>query len=64
MKNLIYTTLIVLILPLYAQAQPSVVFTEEQFNFGEIQQGQQAEHTFEFVNKGTADLVIERVSST
>lgn len=64
MKNLLYTGLFILIFPLLVQAQPSIVFTEENAKAGEVQQGQEAEYTFEFVNKGTSELVIEKVTSS
>ena len=62
MKALIYTGLFLFVFPLLVQAQPSIVFTEVNAKVGEIQQGQEA--TFEFVNKGTDELVIKRVSTS
>lgn len=64
MKALIYTGLFLFVFPLLVQAQPSIVFTEVNAKVGEIQQGQEAMYTFEFVNKGTDELVIKRVSTS
>ena len=64
MKALIYTGLFLFVFPLLVQAQPSIVFTEENAKVGQIQQGQEATYTFEFVNKGTDELVIKRVSTS
>lgn len=64
MKSFIYTGLFLFVFPLFVHAQPSIVFTEENAKVGQIQQGQEATYTFEFVNKGTDELVIKRVSTS
>lgn len=40
------------------KALPKMTFEEDLFEFGEIVQGEKVEHTFTFVNKGDADLII------
>ncbi len=47
-----------------AKTGPAITFTESEFNFGDITQGDVVEHTFTFKNTGTQPLVIERVDVT
>lgn len=41
-----------------------IEFTETQYDFGEIKQGDVVEHTFVFKNVGENDLVLENVKPT
>ncbi len=43
---------------------PRITFTEDKFEFGDIHQGDQVEHVFEFENTGTAPLILTDVRST
>lgn len=43
---------------------PRMKFNEEKFEFGDIHQGDQVEHVFEFENSGTAPLILTNVRST
>jgi hypothetical protein len=43
---------------------PRVVFVEDAFNFGDIQQGDKVEHTFEFENAGDEPLILSNVLTT
>ena len=43
---------------------PYIAFTESQYNFKEIYQGDKVEHIFTFENTGTSDLVISNVQTT
>lgn len=43
---------------------PVMSFKEEQFDFGEIDQGTHVEHVFTFTNTGDAPLVITNASSS
>ncbi len=43
---------------------PVISFEEEQFDFGEIDQGTHVEHIFKFTNTGDAPLVITRATSS
>jgi hypothetical protein len=39
-------------------------FEEEEFDFGEVEQGSEIEHAFRFVNAGDAPLIVDKVLST
>lgn len=41
-----------------------MAFTEETFNFGEVQEGDVVKHTYQFTNTGKVPLVISNASST
>lgn len=43
---------------------PQITFQESEFNFGDIAQGEKAEHIFTFKNTGTAPLVLSNVLTT
>ena len=43
---------------------PRVVFLEDSFDFGDIQQGDKVEHTFEFENAGDEALILSNVMTT
>ncbi|MGQ8335948.1 DUF1573 domain-containing protein [Sunxiuqinia sp. A32] len=43
---------------------PVVVFAENTFDFGEINQGEKVEHTFTMKNDGKRDLIIRNVKTT
>ncbi len=40
---------------------PKIVVKETRFDLGNVQEGSQATHTFEFRNAGNQTLVIERI---
>jgi Protein of unknown function (DUF1573) len=42
----------------FANAQGVIKFTKETHDFGKVEEGVQATHTFEFTNTGTAPVVI------
>jgi Protein of unknown function (DUF1573) len=44
--------------------QPSFKFNEDEFNFGNIMQGEKAQHEFEFINNGKEPLVITSASGS
>lgn len=50
-----------LIFPNIAFAQPAIVFEELLHDFGEVEQGEQLEHSFAFRNEGSEELVIEEL---
>jgi hypothetical protein len=50
-----------LLFPVIAYAQPAIVFNGENFNFGNLPQGDSIQHTFEFTNAGDKELTIERL---
>jgi hypothetical protein len=39
-------------------------FSETAHDFGQVQEGKKVTHTFEFVNTGTADLVLQSVKAS
>ncbi|MEQ8927797.1 MAG: DUF1573 domain-containing protein [Fulvivirga sp.] len=43
---------------------PEITFQEEQFDFGDIHQGDRVEHVFAFENTGTEPLIITNVQTT
>ena len=53
-----------LLVPALVFAQPSITFKDEVHDFGEVLQGAEVEHTFEFSNSGTEDLEISKVSTS
>ena len=46
------------------EALPVITFEEEIHDFGEIQEGQVAEHTFVFTNEGSGPLIISNASGS
>jgi hypothetical protein len=62
MKTLILV--VALLVPAVVFAQPSITFKDEVHDFGEVLQGTEPEHTFEFSNSGTEDLEITKVSTS
>jgi hypothetical protein len=53
-----------ILFPVLAGAEPSLMFENEMHDFGSVSQGDQLEHTFDFVNTGTADLSITRLTAS
>lgn len=45
------------------EAQPIIGFQSARHDFGEVEKGEVLTHDFYFLNNGTADLIIEEVSS-
>ncbi len=43
---------------------PQITFEESEYSFGELQQGEKAEHVFTFKNTGSAPLVLSDVKTT
>ncbi|MDP4184274.1 MAG: DUF1573 domain-containing protein [Bacteroidota bacterium] len=43
---------------------PSVALDTDAYNFGEIKEGQNAEHTFHVYNRGKSDLIIRRIRTS
>lgn len=46
------------------EAYPEITFEETEYDFGQIAQGTNVEHTFVFTNTGEAPLVLTGASST
>ncbi len=72
MKKLLIVTLVLVSTSLWAQEAkkaaektgPTITFSEEKFEFGEIAQGDKVSHTFNFENTGTEALIISNVRTT
>ncbi len=46
------------------QKSPRIVFSEDEWDFGDIKEGKIVSHIFKFQNKGNAELVIEKVETS
>ena len=58
----IFLLLFIVVFPLIAFAQPDIMFEKETHDFGTVAQGELLEYTFSFTNKGTENLLIEKVA--
>ncbi|GBE37224.1 hypothetical protein BMS3Bbin07_01384 [bacterium BMS3Bbin07] len=47
-----------------AFAEPSILFEDKTFDFGDVSQGDLLEHAFVFSNDGADILVIEKVTAS
>jgi hypothetical protein len=56
--------LILLLFPAFAWAQPTLEFTTEKHDFGNVIQGPQLEYTFEFINAGSDELIVKEVNTS
>lgn len=70
-KILVIMTFVVAFVNGYAQEAAELVasgarlvFVEESFDFGDIQQGDKVDHTFEFENAGDQPLILSNVLTT
>ncbi len=59
---IVFTALILFGFTSLSHAQPKIVFEEEVYDFGEVMQGENVEHTFIFRNDGSEELVIDKVT--
>jgi hypothetical protein len=62
MKKILFV--LVAFFPALAWAGPALTFDTDKHDFGSVRQGAQLEYTFEFVNSGTNDLIIENVKTS
>ena len=62
MKQIVF--ILWLLFPAWVWAQPSLVFTVENHDFGYVIQGVQLEYTFEFMNAGSEELIIKEVNTS
>jgi hypothetical protein len=46
------------------QTGPKITFQESEYNFGDIHQGEKAEHVFAFENSGNEPLILSNVNTT
>lgn len=73
MKKVVLSFLMMLfVVAAYAQEKaqvaavngPQITFQESEFKFGDLEQGEKAEHVFTFKNTGSAPLVLSDVRTT
>ena len=60
----IFYFVLLMMLPTYAWAQPSIEFPTEKHDFGTVSQGPMLEYSFEFRNAGFDELVIKEVNTS
>lgn len=63
-KIFLFVIITILLFPGLALAQPQIHIPEQNFDFGDVDEGTQPEHYFEIVNKGTETLLIKEVVPT
>lgn len=56
--------ILLVVFPAAAWADPAIDFQTEKHDFGSVKQGDQLEHTFEFSNTGSTELVITKVETS
>lgn len=56
--------ILLLCFPALAYANPVIKFESETHNFGQVVHGEKLQHSFDFTNEGTEDLIIEKLSSS
>jgi hypothetical protein len=64
MNKIVLPIFIFLLVPALSYAAPAINFNEISYDFGDVRQGDRAEHVFEFGNNGDQELVIEKVTSS
>ncbi|MEM1136418.1 MAG: DUF1573 domain-containing protein [Bacteroidota bacterium] len=64
MKNLISLFLLFFAATTVSLAQGVFAFEETEFNFGDIKEGELAEHIYAFKNTGNAPIVIDQVKAS
>ena len=64
MKKIIIAAIFVFLTQSLSYAQPVAKFTQVDFDFGNVSEGDKTEHVFEFSNTGDNDLLIEKVVAT
>ncbi len=64
MKKLIFVTMLLLLTPSFALAQPSIRFEQTNLDLGTVGQDDTVRPVFEFSNAGDQELVIESVTAS
>jgi hypothetical protein len=62
MKGMVLLLLLLVAVPAFAG--PRIVFEAETHDFGEVAEGVLLVHEFDFLNGGTEELVIEKLTSS
>ena len=61
MKKFIFSFILIILMTIYASANPEIVFEKTIHNFGKVKPDTIHSAVFTFFNRGTSDLIIERV---
>ncbi len=64
MKRAIVQVFLIFVFIATAQASPSILFTEDRHDFGEVMQGDRIEHEFHFKNIGDETLIIKKITAS
>ena len=64
MKRIVFIAFFIFLTQSLSNAQPVANFTEVDYDFGNVSEGDMTEHVFEFSNTGDTDLLIEKVVAT
>ena len=64
MKKLFYAVIFIFLTQSLSNAQPVSRFSQVDYDFGNISEGDKTEHVFEFSNSGDTDLLVEKVVAT
>jgi hypothetical protein len=64
MYKLILAVVLLLGIPAFSSAQPSVHFNEVKHDFGRVGQDDKIEYIFEISNTGNQPLIIEKVTAS
>ena len=64
MKRIFFAVIFIFLTQSLSYAQPVTRFTQVDYDFGNISEGDKTEHVFEFSNAGDTDLLVEKVVAT
>jgi len=62
MKKILFALFV--LFPALGWAQPSIFFQTENHDFGTVNQGEQLEYKFEFINSGSDELIISAINTS
>ncbi len=64
MKRFLLSLLVLVLFAGKSHALPSIMFTEERHDFGEVKQGEKLEYEFHFKNIGDETLIIKKLTAS
>ncbi len=64
MKKMSNYIILFIVLTVSLYAQPKIVFSEEEYDFGNINQGDVVSHEYVIKNEGTENLILENIKAT
>ncbi|MGK7396297.1 MAG: DUF1573 domain-containing protein [Candidatus Cyclobacteriaceae bacterium M3_2C_046] len=62
--KILFVFIFFLFFNLHSEAQPKIYFQQDNFDFGEIAEGNNVRHDFEFINQGDQPLIINQVRAS